>query len=193
MPLRRTAAVIATATLAVLAVTPVAQGREQPTTTVSEAAAGWLARQLVDGDHFEIVAEGVAYPDQGLTLDGLFALTAAGVASDSADRITAWLAQPAVIDGYLHSGMPTESYAGAHAKLALAVQARGQDPTAFAGVDLIAGLTALQDASGRFKDKSQFGEFSNGFTQAFAVLALDRWKGAPAAAVDYLVGTQCPD
>ncbi|MFI9007729.1 prenyltransferase/squalene oxidase repeat-containing protein [Actinosynnema sp. NPDC053489] len=193
MSLRRTAAVIAAAAVTALAVVPAAEARAVPTTDVADAAAGWLARQLVDGDHFENVYDGVAYPDHGLTLDALFAFTAAGVASDSADKAAAWLAEPDVVNGYLHSGDPAESYAGAHAKLALAVQARGQDPTAFGGVDLVAGLTALQAPSGRFRDKSQYGDYSNGFTQAFAVLALDRWRGAPQAAVDYLVGTQCPD
>ncbi|MCE6997468.1 peptidase [Saccharothrix sp. S26] len=191
MSLRRTAAVVVAA-LAVLGSAP-SLGQAAPTTDVSDAAAGWLARQLVDGDHFENVLDGTAYPDQGLTLDALFAFTAAGVASDSADKATAWLAEPEILANYLSFGDPTESFAGAHAKLALAVQARGLDPSAFGGVDLIAGLTALQAPSGRFQDKSKYGDYSNGFTQAFAVLALDRWRGAPRAAVDYLVGTQCPD
>ncbi|QQQ79865.1 peptidase [Saccharothrix sp. 6-C] len=194
MSLRRTAAVIAAAAAAVLAATTAAQSQAAPTTPdVSDTAAGWLSRQLVDGDHFENVIEGVAYPDQGLTLDALFAFTAAGVASDSADQAAAWLAEPEVIANYLRFGDPAESFAGAHAKLALAVQVRGLDPTSFGGEDLIAGLTALQTPSGRFSDKSQYGDYSNGFTQAFAVLALDRWEGAPQAAVDYLVGRQCAD
>ena len=195
MSLRRTAAVIATTAVAALALVPAAQGqaRAVPTTDVSDVAAGWLARQLVDGDHFEYVYDGVASPDQGLTLDALFAFTAAGVASDSADKATAWVAEPAITAHYLHGGDPAESYAGAHAKLALAAQVRDQDPTAFGGEDLIAGLTALQAPSGRFQDKSKWGDYSNGFTQAFAVLALDRWEGAPQAAVDYLVGAQCPE
>ena len=195
MSFRRIAAVVTTAAVTALAPAPVAlaEAPAVPTTDVSDAAAGWLARQLVDGDHFETVLDGVGYPDPGLTLDALFAFTAAGVASDSADKAAAWLAEPAVLANYLSFGDPTESFAGAHAKLALAVQVRGQDPTAFGGVDLIAGLTALQSPSGRFQDKSKHGDYSNGFTQAFAVLALDRWKGAPTAAVDYLVGTQCPD
>ncbi|XVS60533.1 peptidase [Actinosynnema sp. CA-299493] len=192
MSLRRTAAVIAAAAVAALAATPAAQSRAwaAPTTPdVSDTAAGWLSRQLVDGDHLE----NVGYPDQGLTLDALFAFTAAGVASASADKAAAWLAEPEIIANYLHFGNPAESFAGAHAKLALAVQVRGQDPTAFGGEDLIAGLTALQAPSGRFQDKSEWGDYSNGFTQAFAVLALDRWEGAPRTAVDYLVGTQCLD
>ncbi|MFJ6673534.1 prenyltransferase/squalene oxidase repeat-containing protein [Actinosynnema sp. NPDC091369] len=195
MSLRRTAAVIAAAAVAALVAAPAAQSqaRAVPTTDAGDAAAGWLARQLVDGDHFENVLDGVAYPDQGLTLDALFAFTAAGVASDSADQAAAWLAEPAVLANYLNFGDPADAFAGAHAKLALAVQVRGQDPTAFGGVDLIAGLTALQAPNGRFRDKSRHGDYSNGFTQAFAVLALDRWKGAPRAAVDYLAGAQCPD
>ncbi|WP_219910618.1 prenyltransferase/squalene oxidase repeat-containing protein [Saccharothrix carnea] len=193
MPLRRTAAVLAAAAVTALALVPPSQAQAVPTTDAGAAAAGWLARQLVDGDHFENVLDGVAYPDQGLTLDALFAFTAAGVAADRADRATAWLAEPAIIDNYLHFGDPAESFAGAHAKLALAVQVRGLDPTSFGGTDLIAGLTALRAPSGRFQDKSKYGDYSNGFTQAFAVLALDRWDGAPKAAVDYLVGTQCPN
>ncbi|TQM77984.1 prenyltransferase/squalene oxidase-like repeat protein [Saccharothrix saharensis] len=195
MSLRRTAAVLAAAAVAALVSAPAAQSRVPagPTTDVGDAAAGWLARQLVDGDHFETVLDGVAYPDHGLTLDALFAFTAAGVASDSSDRAAAWLAEPEVLADYLSYGDPAQSFAGAHAKLALAAQVRGQDPTAFGGVDLIAGLTALQAPNGRFQDKSQYGDYSNGFTQAFAVLALDRWRGAPKAAVDYLAGTQCGD
>ncbi|WP_447008238.1 prenyltransferase/squalene oxidase repeat-containing protein [Saccharothrix isguenensis] len=193
MSLRRTSAVIATAAVAALALVPPAQGLpDTPVTTdASEAAAGWLARQLIDGDHFAF--PGTTIGDQGATLDGVFALAAAGVASDSADKAMAWLAKPEVVLDYLHLGDPAESIAGSHAKLALAVQVRGEDPTKFAGVDLIAGLTALQAPSGRFVNKSKYPDFSNGFSQAFAVLALERWEGAPEAAVGYLVGQQCEE
>jgi hypothetical protein len=193
MSLRRTAAVIATTAVAALALVPPAQGLpDAPVTTdASEAAAGWLARQLIDGDHF--VFPGTTFADQGGTLDALFAFTAAGVASDSADKALAWLAKPDVLNDYLHFGDPTQSFAGSYAKLALAVQARGEDPTKFAGTDLIADLTALQAPSGRFVNKSKDPDFSNGFSQAFAVLALDRWKAAPQSAVTYVVGQQCGD
>lgn len=193
MSLRRTAAVIATAAVAALALAPPAQGQDQApvTTDGSDAAAGWLARQLIDGDHFTY--PGTTIGDQGATLDAVFAFTAAGAASDSADKAMAWLAKLEVVDDYLHLGDPAESIAGSHAKLALAVQARGGDPTKFAGVDLIAGLTALQAPSGRFVNKSKYPDFSNGFSQAFAVLALDRWEGAPPQAVEYVVGQQCSD
>ncbi|WP_063741272.1 prenyltransferase/squalene oxidase repeat-containing protein [Saccharothrix syringae] len=157
---------------------------------VAAAAAGWLARRLVDGDHLETEYGGTRFVDHGLTLDALFALAAAGVAEDRADAITAWFARPETVATYLHFGDPNTSYAGSYAKLALAVQVRGLDPTDFGGVDLIAGLTALQAPSGRFSDVPQ--DFSNGFTQAFAVLALERRQSAPRNAVDFMLGTRCP-
>lgn len=66
---------------------------------------------------------------------------------------------------------------------------KGKDPRNFAGVDLIAGLTALQAPSGRFTDRSQFGDFSNAFTQSYALFAL----GEDARGTAYLAGSQCPD
>ena len=82
-----------------------------------------------------------------------------------------------------------ESYAGPHAKLAVAARVQGKDPKSFAGVDLIAGLKALQAPSGRFADRSQFGDFSNAFTQSYALFALGRDTRGAA----YLAGSQCPD
>ncbi|MFI5534018.1 peptidase [Kitasatospora sp. NPDC051853] len=157
------------------------------------AAAGWLARQLVNGDHFGSVFDGVAYPDQGLTVDAVFAFAASRTGDQAAARATAWLAQPANTAGYVGDGT-TEAYAGATAKLLLAAQVRGVDPASFGGVDLPARLRGLQTASGRFSDRSQWGDYSNTFGQSLAVIALKRTPGgAPAAAVDFLAGTQCAD
>ncbi|TCB97170.1 peptidase [Micromonospora zingiberis] len=159
----------------------------------SDAAAGWLARQLVDGERFEAVFGGVAYPDQGLTLDAVFAFAAGGVAEDFGARALAWVTRPDVRDGYLGDGV-TEAYAGATAKLALAVAVRGGDSTDMGGVDLIARLRSLQSPGGRFTDRSAWGDFSNAFSQSFAILALDRTAhGVPAAAAGWLAGTRCPD
>ncbi|MFI5837982.1 peptidase [Micromonospora sp. NPDC051300] len=158
-----------------------------------EAAAGWLARQLVDGERLEAVFDGVAYPDQGLTLDAVFAFTAAGVADDSAARALAWVTRPEVRDGYLGDGT-VEAYAGATAKLALAVEVRGGNPTDVGGVDLVARLRSLQAPTGRFSDRSAYGDYSNAFSQSFALLALDRTpRGAPPVAAAWLAGTRCPD
>ncbi|WP_089155897.1 prenyltransferase/squalene oxidase repeat-containing protein [Micromonospora sp. NBS 11-29] len=157
------------------------------------AAAGWLARQLVDGERFEVVFDGVAYPDQGLTLDAVFAFAAARVADDSGARALAWVTRPDVRDGYLGDGT-TEAYAGATAKLALAVLVRGGDPTDVGGVDLIARLRSLQSPDGRFRDRSAYGDYSNAFSQSFALLALARTgAGAPPPAAAWLAATRCPD
>src|SRR5262249_18265011 len=123
-------------------------GTENP----AEAAAGWLARQLVDGERFEVEFDGVTYPDQGLTADAVLASDAAAVAQEFAGRATSWLASPEILTGYLGSG--TESYAGPHAKLALVAIAQGLNPRAFGGVNLIQGLQALRAPSGRYSDRS---------------------------------------
>ncbi|RAJ45367.1 prenyltransferase/squalene oxidase-like repeat protein [Kitasatospora sp. SolWspMP-SS2h] len=157
------------------------------------AAAGWLARQLVDGDHFETVFDGTAYPDQGLTADAVLAFAAAHGSDTAAARATAWLARPENTAGYLGDGT-TEAYAGATAKLLLTAEVRGENPAAFGGVDLPARLRSLQTAAGRFSDRSQWGDYSNSFGQSLAVIALTRTPaGAPAAAVDFLAGSQCAD
>ncbi|MFJ3216573.1 prenyltransferase/squalene oxidase repeat-containing protein [Kitasatospora sp. NPDC086801] len=157
------------------------------------AAAGWLARQLVDGDHFESVFNGTAYPDQGLTIDAVLAFAASRSSDQAAAKATAWLAKPEILGGYLGDGT-TEAYAGATAKLLLAVEVRGGDPVSFGGVDLPARLRSLQTASGRFSDRSQWGDYSNAFGQSLAVIALHRTPGgAPATAVDFLANSQCAD
>ena len=200
--LRRSLGLLAIPALALAAVLPAANSAQavppahaRPAVTVrpDAAAAGWLARQLVDGDHFESVFDGTAYPDQGLTVDAVLAFAASHSSDQAAAHATAWLAEPDILAGYLGDGT-TESYAGATAKLLLAAEVRGTDPTAFGGVDLPARLRALQTTGGRFSDRSQFGDFSNSFGQSLAVIALGRTPGgAPATAVDYLAGTQCAD
>lgn len=152
-----------------------------------DAAAGWLSRQMADGERLEAEFGGVKYPDQGLTIDAIFAFAAAKRSGSYADRAIAWLARPGISSAYL--GSDGESYAGAHAKLAVAARVQGEDPRSFAGIDLVTGLKALQAPSGRFSDRSRFGDFSNAFTQSYALLAL----GKDALGADYLTATQCQD
>ena len=177
--------------LAVLGAVPAASAKTT-TTAPAPAAATWLATQLVDGNHLETSFDGTAYPDAGLTADAVLAFDAAKVEQDAAARATTWLATPDVLTGYIGNG-GTESYAGAHAKLALVAEAQGVDPAAFGGRDLLAELRALQAKTGRFRDKSQYGDFSSGISQALAILALHRAGAGTtlAAAANYLVGSQC--
>ncbi|MEU9129947.1 peptidase [Kitasatospora sp. NPDC048540] len=207
--LRRSLGLLAVPALAVATVLPAAAAAQaspaaapasasasaSTTATVrpDAAAAGWLARQLVDGDHFEAVFDGVHYPDQGLTVDAVLAFAASHSSDQAAARATAWLAKPEIITGYLGDGT-TEAYAGATAKLLLAAEVRGENPAAFGGVDLPARLRSLQTPSGRFSDRSQWGDYSNAFGQSLALIALQRTHaGAPAAAVDFLAAAQCAD
>ncbi|CCH31450.1 prenyltransferase/squalene oxidase repeat-containing protein [Actinosynnema sp. NPDC047251] len=191
MPLRRTAVAVAVA-LSALVAAPAAQAAPVTTKSPAEAAAGWLSGRLVAGERMETEFNGVAYPDHGLTIDALLAFDAAGVAQAGAGKALSWLTAPANVAAYT-TDPSASKYAGAHAKLALAVLAQGGDPTSVGGVDLIAGLTALRTASGRFADQSQWGDYSNTFTQSLAVITLARHGDAPANAVTFLAGTACPD
>lgn len=190
MALRRLTTLLAgTAVAVMLAASPAhaAPATDQP----APAAAGWLAGQMVDGERFETEFEGQVFPDQGLTVDAVLAFAAAGVAGDRIDAAFNWLATPDVLGGYLGTAFDS-AFAGSYAKLAFAAQVTGRDPSEFGGVDLIAELLALQDDTGRFVDQPE--DFSNAFSQSFAILALDRTaEGAPPEAVAFLVGEQCPD
>jgi hypothetical protein len=189
--LRQLCAVLAACVLAALFTSPATASGQ--THNRADAAAGWLARQMVDGDHFEVDFGGQIFPDQGLTVDAVFAFATAKVADDHAGRAMQWLARPDILTGYIGDGA-VESYAGPTAKLALAVQVRGGDPASFGGADLLTRLRALQQPSGRFTDQSAFGDFSNAFSQSLAILALDRTAtGAPGAASAFLAASRCPD
>ena len=48
-----------------------------------QAASGWLARQMVDRSHFTVTFSGVTYPDQGLTIDAIYAFAATSLASST--------------------------------------------------------------------------------------------------------------
>jgi hypothetical protein len=182
---------VALVSAAVVAVPAPAQAAG--TTDPAAGAAGWLARQLTDGDHLETEFSGTKYPDQGLTIDAVLAFVAADVAGASVTKAVDWLTSPSNVSGYIGDGA-AESYVGGTAKLAYLATVLGEDPTSFGGVDLVARLGDRLDASGQYKDKSAFGEFSNVFGQALAILALSRTPGgAPTGAVQFLAGVQCAD
>ena len=196
-PGRRLRSLLATAGLVATAVavpvTASATDAQATTNDRADAATGWLARQLVDGDHFEVDFGGQKFPDQGLTIDAIFAFASAKSSGTNSAKAAAWLARPEIISGYAGDGA-TESYAGATAKLTLAAQVRGTNPATFGGVNLPARLRALITPSGRVSDKSAFGDFSNAFSQSLAIIALKRTPGGvPARVVNFAVGTQCAD
>jgi len=193
--LRATAVLLAVLT-AVFGAAPAGPTASASDEHAAPAAAGWLARQFVDGNHLEVVFGDQTFPDQGLTADAVLAFDAADVSQQFAAAATTWLAGADVLPFYVGDGTD-ESYPGALAKLALVAIAQAEDPATFGGVNLVERLRARQDAaSGRFSDRSQYGDFTNGITQSLAIIALRR-AGDTAAEltkpVDFLVASRCTD
>ncbi len=82
-------------------------------------------------------------------------------------------------------------------KLLFVAHVQGVSTSNLGGLDIEAELRGRMQTSGpqqgRFSDVSAFGDFSNGFGQAFAVLALDGSAGGiPPAAMTFLMAQQCP-
>nr|WP_284290566.1 hypothetical protein [Angustibacter aerolatus] len=123
----------------------------------------------------------------------MLALDGAQVGQDAAREAMRQVV--AHLDEYAGSG--GEHYAGALGKAGLAAVAQGLDATDLGGQDVVATLRGLQDADGRFADASAFGDYSNTFSQAFAILALQHFStptvdGAGPQALAFLDLQQCP-
>ena len=193
-------AAIAAALAVLLAATPVRAVEPGTTATPAEAAADWLATELEAKDGLLTISFGGPdeFADQGLTIDAVLALLAAGAGDDPAvdlalDALTANLTD--YITGF---ETPADRAANAVAKTLLLEEISGADVSA--GIDLDADLRGLMETDGadlgRFTDTDSlgFGQFANGIGQALAILALDRTAGgAPSEAVDYLLDQQCSD
>ncbi len=179
----RKSALVALAAAA-LVVTPAAQAAEPP------SAGTWLVSQFVNGDH---LVKGPDLVDHGLTADGVYGLAAAGMGRSTAEKAAAWLAEPDQLAFFAGDG-EAESYVGGLTKLALVAQALGTDPRSFAGIDLLDRLSALQEESGRFLDRTdpEFDQ-TNAFTQALAIIVLTRAGQSVAKPVAFQVSAQCPD
>jgi hypothetical protein len=182
-----------------LSISSVGTAAAQPVTDdATLTAAGWLASRFVEGERLE----GGFGPDAGLTADAVFALAGAGVAADELTAAVDWLAGQ--VAGYTQ-GQPWDAedavYAGATAKLILALLVDGRDPTDVGGVDLVQQLRDREQPAeagadaGRFTDTSDFGDFSSTLTQSLAVLALLRADGVSPSvpAMTFLLDQQCPD
>ncbi len=159
------------------------------TAAKGQAASGWLARQMLFGSHFVTVYSGVKYPDQGETIDAIFAFAATKSANNYGANAISWLERPGVLYDYI--GVGTESYAGATAKLALAAEVRGVNPAKFGKVNLISRLAKLLAKSGRYSDHSKYGDYSNAFSQSLAIIAMHRYGSLPAKAVNFLISSEC--
>lgn len=179
----------------------VALGAAVATSTAATAApAGapeavdYLVGQLVDGDHVE--SDG--FVQYGQTLDVAFGLASAGGAQDTLDAVLDYMTSAETVGAYTQ-GVPFDgadaAYAGATAKLGLASALLGVDPTEVGGTDLVAQLQSLEASTGRFSDRSDYGDFSNVLGQSFGVLFLTAANGVEPsdAAVQFLQDAQCDD
>jgi hypothetical protein len=183
---RRSLIAVVAAVVASLALVP---GAAQAETSVpAQNAAGALQRYLTThDDHFT----NSGFADYGLTLDAVIAMDAAGVGDAQSARSTTFVADN--IGSYIGTG--TESYAGPTAKALLVSLSQGRTPQGFlGGVNLVARLKALQTTTGQFKDKSQFGDFSNTIGQSFALISLRKaGQSLGTKAVPFLANSQCPN
>jgi len=190
MPLlRRTLAVLVAV---MIAVTAFAAPATAATRNPAKAAAGWLARQLTDGERVEVTYKGNPGVFPHHTAEIVLALDAAGVGQKYARKATTWLASSPTLRGYIGDGI-TYSNVGPLAKITLVAEAQGLDPTGFGGVDLIAELLATQTPVGRFGDRTPYTDNSTNLVHAYALLALHRHGAVPQSAIDYLVASQCAD
>ncbi|MFY1704884.1 cell wall anchor protein [Micromonospora sp. WMMA1923] len=166
-------------------------------TAAGRAAATWLAGEFDDG----ALPGPFGGPDWGLTIDGILALSATGVAAPTRQAATAQVAAHVrAYNSYDDWGIPGFTDGGATAKLLYAAAAAGADPTAFGGFDLRAetlSLIAGADTGhqrGRITSRTTADsgpDASNTFDQSFAVLGLARSGDLPPATVDFLLRQQC--
>ncbi|MEQ1786811.1 MAG: prenyltransferase/squalene oxidase repeat-containing protein [Acidimicrobiales bacterium] len=207
--LPRLAAILLASTLTV-AVSPQASAAPAAVADPPGAALDWIESELAaEGSYLTVSFDdgmgGVStFPDYGLTIDAILALTAAGRGAEAATADAAAFVEDNV-GSYISGadfGYPSERYAGPIAKAMLMAAAHGEATGAFGGFDLDAELRGLLTESGadvgRFSDAPDptntfGGDFSNGFGQALAVMALARTAdGVPESALDFLLDQQCP-
>ena len=200
----RSCAALAGTTVLLLASSGVclaASPHSAPASAEAAAATTWLAAELTrSGGSMPGFTAGS--PDVGLTEDVVLALTAAGAgesptARTATSQVAAHVADFISYDS-LGTAFPGVRLAGPMAKSMLVAEVQGGDPKAFGGWDLEGTLRSLMlttgSNTGRFADKNAFSlDASNGFGQAFALIALQRTKeGVPADAVSFLLAQQCP-
>ena len=163
------------------------------------SALDWLSAEL-DGtaDGVFVYDSGFGdFTDYGLTLDAVLALQLGNAHADVAaasldaveDDLSLYVTHPDFGDG---NG--PGKYAGSIAKVLLTEKVTGR-ATTIEGFDLEAELRSTLLSTGRRAGRfdGEHGDFSNGVTQALAVLALARTSaGVPASAVDFLLDQQCP-
>ncbi len=166
---------VALAAIALSTAPPARAGDIRTTTNPGLAAIGWIAQQVETDPTLGV----------GSLADAIFAFAAVGAGQDAA--ATALAGIEAGLEAYAYPAGVTAP--GALAKVMLAVQVQGGDPTSFGGRDLEADLRATLVIGGA--DDGRFGAASIA-EESLAILALSRTAGGvPPTAVTWLVGAQC--
>ncbi len=195
-PLRRGSAALAVLLLIVF-VLPLSSARAA--TDPTESSLDWLSNELAANGHQLGFKGAPQFTDWGLTIDFVLALAGGGRAAAAETKATVGNIT-ANATGYVTDGAPgsTERYAGPMGKLLYMTKVFGVDSSNLGGLNIEAELRALMQTSGgsqpgRFSDHSAFGDFSNGFGQAFDILGLARTSdGVPPEALTFLLAQQCP-
>jgi hypothetical protein len=133
------------ATTVALALVPSPAGATAPgptsTTNKAKGAAGWLAQQLIDGNHLVYAFDGKTV-DYGGTEDLLYALASAGVGKSTIRTVLTYLrknvADPNYLDIKNEDGYGP--YDGSIGKAAVATQVAGGTATTFGGYNLLQQL-----------------------------------------------------
>ena len=187
---KRAAALAAAGALCAITLSPVtAEATVSPSAT---DAGKWLAGELEDG-LINSDSEYGTFTDYGLLLDVLFALQAADTQGPAQDAIVSALRKNVL--NYISSSYdaPEARYAGASAKLLVAAQEAGKNPTSFGGQNLVETVEKSVTDSGRVKDQNtNFDDYANMLGESFALESLAEAKSAKVASVrDFVRAQQC--
>ncbi|MBM9464979.1 hypothetical protein JL108_16120 [Aeromicrobium sp. YIM 150415] len=195
---------VAVLALGGLTTTTVATASSSQHAASAQEAAIWLSGQLSTDGTFP--NPDAPRPDQGLMIDALFAMHAAG-RPDLAEPIVEALSRAgdSGVVGYwrIEAAGYSETIVGALAKSTLAIQVAGRDPRSFAGVDHV---TALRDSIAGDGDQAGLlrGTIVNGdqtthplgnvFDHSLGIMALAAADELPTATIPAFLDTfQCDD
>jgi hypothetical protein len=195
---RRRQGAVALLLLIIAFVVPINPARAA-STDPTQSALDWLTRELSNNGHRIPSPFGDEFTDWGLTIDFLLGLAGGGrtTAPETVATTNNVLANTLSYVTGVDFGSPNDRYAGPMAKLLYATKILGVDSSNLGGLNIESELRARMQTTGpqagRFSDLADFGDFSNGFGQAFALLALARTSGGiPSEAVTFLLAQQCP-
>ena len=167
--------------------------------TPTDSALDWMSHELAANGHQLGFKGAPNFTDWGLTIDFVLALAGGGRAGAAETQSTVNNVTTNATS-YVTDGSPgsSERYAGPMGKLLYMTKVFGVDSSNLGGLNIEAELRALMQTTGsaqpgRFSDHSAFGDFSNGFGQAFDILGLARTGGGvPSEAIAFLLAQQCP-